>query len=107
VIEHGPPQPQMQPYPAGGPQFETIPSGELIPQPVAVGSAGNALPPQQVEQLLGPAPGAGRRVQQLHTNKDDESPTKPMQRDQPKVGRNEMCPCGSGKKFKRCHGAAA
>ena len=20
------------------------------------------------------------------------------------VGRNEMCPCGSGKKFKRCHG---
>jgi preprotein translocase subunit SecA len=24
-----------------------------------------------------------------------------------KVGRNELCPCGSGKKFKRCHGAAA
>ena len=32
---------------------------------------------------------------------------KPVQRDQPKVGRNELCPCGSGKKFKRCHGAAA
>ena len=70
-------------------------------------AAGNALPPQQVEQLLGPMPGAGRRVQQFHTNKDDESPAKPMQRDQPKVGRNEMCPCGSGKKYKRCHGAAA
>ncbi|MFL5024936.1 MAG: SEC-C metal-binding domain-containing protein, partial [Microvirga sp.] len=25
-------------------------------------------------------------------------------RDQPKVGRNEPCPCGSGKKFKHCHG---
>jgi hypothetical protein len=25
---------------------------------------------------------------------------------QPKVGRNEPCPCGSGKKFKKCHGAA-
>ena len=24
----------------------------------------------------------------------------------PKVGRNEPCPCGSGKKYKRCHGAA-
>ena len=24
-----------------------------------------------------------------------------------KVGRNEPCPCGSGKKYKRCHGAAA
>jgi uncharacterized protein YecA (UPF0149 family) len=22
-----------------------------------------------------------------------------------KVGRNEACPCGSGKKYKRCHGA--
>jgi len=22
----------------------------------------------------------------------------------PKVGRNELCPCGSGKKFKHCHG---
>jgi preprotein translocase subunit SecA len=26
-------------------------------------------------------------------------------RDQPKVGRNEPCPCGSGKKYKKCHGA--
>ena len=25
--------------------------------------------------------------------------------DQPKVGRNDACPCGSGKKYKRCHGA--
>ncbi|NVK44246.1 MAG: preprotein translocase subunit SecA [Oceanospirillaceae bacterium] len=25
-------------------------------------------------------------------------------RDQPKVGRNDPCPCGSGKKFKHCHG---
>ncbi|WP_372739052.1 preprotein translocase subunit SecA [Neptunomonas sp.] len=25
-------------------------------------------------------------------------------RDQPKVGRNEPCPCGSGKKYKQCHG---
>jgi preprotein translocase subunit SecA len=29
---------------------------------------------------------------------------KPVTRDQPKVGRNEPCPCGSGKKFKHCHG---
>jgi preprotein translocase subunit SecA len=25
-------------------------------------------------------------------------------RDEPKVGRNDPCPCGSGKKFKQCHG---
>jgi len=29
----------------------------------------------------------------------------PIQRDQPKVGRNELCPCGSGKKFKQCCGS--
>ena len=27
-----------------------------------------------------------------------------MVRTHPKVGRNEPCPCGSGKKFKKCHG---
>lgn len=28
----------------------------------------------------------------------------PFVREQPKVGRNDPCPCGSGKKFKQCHG---
>jgi preprotein translocase subunit SecA len=32
------------------------------------------------------------------------APTQPVRRDMPKVGRNEPCPCGSGKKFKNCHG---
>ena len=31
----------------------------------------------------------------------------PMTRDGRKVGRNEPCPCGSGKKFKQCHGQIA
>lgn len=30
---------------------------------------------------------------------------KPVVRDEPKVGRNSPCPCGSGKKFKKCCGA--
>ena len=29
----------------------------------------------------------------------------PVTRTQPKVGRNDPCPCGSGKKYKQCHGA--
>jgi preprotein translocase subunit SecA len=29
-----------------------------------------------------------------------------VKRDEPKVGRNDPCPCGSGKKYKKCHGAA-
>jgi len=31
--------------------------------------------------------------------------TQPFVRDQKKIGRNEPCPCGSGKKYKKCHGA--
>ncbi len=36
-----------------------------------------------------------------------ELPEKPttVVRDAPKVGRNDPCPCGSGKKYKQCHGA--
>ncbi len=30
---------------------------------------------------------------------------KQVRRDEPKVGRNDPCPCGSGKKYKKCHGA--
>ncbi len=32
-------------------------------------------------------------------------PAVTIRRETPKVGRNEPCPCGSGKKFKNCHGA--
>jgi preprotein translocase subunit SecA len=30
--------------------------------------------------------------------------TEPIRRVEPKIGRNDLCPCGSGKKFKACHG---
>jgi preprotein translocase subunit SecA len=32
---------------------------------------------------------------------------KPIVRESPKVGRNDPCPCGSGRKYKKCHGANA
>jgi preprotein translocase subunit SecA len=41
-----------------------------------------------------------QRVEPLRTG----GPVAPASSD--KVGRNDPCPCGSGKKFKRCHGAA-
>ena len=31
-------------------------------------------------------------------------PTVTIRRETPKVGRNDPCPCGSGKKYKQCHG---
>ncbi len=50
-----------------------------------------------------------RQRKLLETRNPDEigekGPTKPVVRSSPKVGRNDPCPCGSGKKYKKCHGA--
>jgi preprotein translocase subunit SecA len=35
----------------------------------------------------------------------DDAPVKTVRRDEPKIGRNDPCWCGSGKKYKKCHGA--
>jgi len=37
----------------------------------------------------------------------DQTPVQQVRREGGKVGRNDPCPCGSGKKYKKCHGAAA
>jgi len=36
-----------------------------------------------------------------------ENASQPFVRDGKKVGRNDPCPCGSGKKYKQCHGKLA
>jgi uncharacterized protein len=36
---------------------------------------------------------------------DLSRPRRPTSRAAPKVGRNDPCPCGSGRKYKQCHGA--
>ena len=50
----------------------------------------------QVDGMTGEAEG------QSHNIKEQ---SQPIEREGRKVGRNEPCPCGSGKKFKQCHGA--
>ena len=37
----------------------------------------------------------------------DSAAVEQIRRSEPKVGRNDPCPCGSGKKFKQCHGKLA
>ncbi|MDP2811072.1 MAG: preprotein translocase subunit SecA [Rhodocyclaceae bacterium] len=49
-------------------------------------------------------------VQYHHADYDEalgsaeEKSAQPVQRATPKIGRNDSCPCGSGKKYKHCHG---
>ena len=49
---------------------------------------------------LGPGQGVDTRTADDHTGRV----VQPFVRDTPKVGRNDPCPCGSGKKHKQCHG---
>jgi len=43
-------------------------------------------------------------VSAMERDNDVEEEHTPFVRDERKVGRNEACPCGSGKKYKQCHG---
>ena len=92
---------------AAQPAFEALPNGSLAP---ALADTAPARPqearldPEYAQKLLGPVPGEQKRA--LHTNLGNDEPKKPARGDT-KVGRNEICPCGSGKKFKRCHGVTA
>lgn len=54
---------------------------------------------EQVEEMQPKA----QAMQFLHGNQE-EAPAAPATRTDEKVGRNDPCPCGSGKKFKKCHG---
>jgi preprotein translocase subunit SecA len=64
-----------------------------------LGAAGEIPPPQQGAPQGLPPPGARQPPRQL----PPQAPQQPV-RSAPKVGRNQPCPCGSGKKFKNCHG---
>jgi preprotein translocase subunit SecA len=48
----------------------------------------------------------GDLLSQAHSNTQDQTKTQPVKVEK-KVGRNDPCPCGSGKKYKQCHGKGA
>ncbi|MEJ2041340.1 MAG: SEC-C metal-binding domain-containing protein, partial [Desulfosarcinaceae bacterium] len=57
--------------------------------------------PERIEEIHKP-----KEQQLFFSGGGDEAPKKkkPMRRQDAKVGRNDPCPCGSGKKYKKCCG---
>jgi preprotein translocase subunit SecA len=54
------------------------------------------------------APGGSGEMQEAADRvQGDATKVKQIVREAPKVGRNDLCPCGSGKKYKKCCGANA
>ncbi len=60
---------------------------------------------QEDAQRIEPRPMPQRQVVMSHGGAAIQSQPAQLKREAPKVGRNDVCPCGSGKKFKKCHGA--
>ena len=50
------------------------------------------------------AQASGLQGEASKSPENEEATPQTYTREQPKVGRNEPCPCGSGKKYKQCHG---
>jgi preprotein translocase subunit SecA len=83
------------------PMITNNPAAEAVPA-----FAGGARATAAAPALAGPIRGQGRGAPQpARTGGDDVIKT--VKREEPKVGRNDPCPCGSGKKYKKCHGQAA
>jgi preprotein translocase subunit SecA len=59
---------------------------------------------EAVESLESQQEQEARKVTEHRGEGEESQKTAPIKRDESKVGRNDPCPCGSGKKYKKCHG---
>jgi preprotein translocase subunit SecA len=74
------------------------------PPRITLSSPATSPPPSPFGAFAGGTPAQGDGPPRpARTGGDDV--VRQVKRDEPKVGRNDPCPCGSGKKYKKCHGA--
>jgi len=92
---------RLRPVIDGGAPAEARPAARRRPAP-ALTTASRPAASAFAGAARGAAPGGPPRP--ARTGGDD-APIRTVRREEPKVGRNDPCPCGSGKKYKKCHGA--
>ena len=76
-------------------RVQVIEAGNAQKEDVAPSVGGGALQHQQR---------GGQAMPSAAPKETKEAPKVPIKREAPKVGRNDPCPCGSGKKYKNCCG---
>jgi preprotein translocase subunit SecA len=102
------PGPEAGAVGAPGRPSPTRPAPRRSQQPLTLSAGGDG------SEVVGALAGAGARASRqsggpfaprpARTGGDDV--VKTVRHEGPKVGRNDPCPCGSGKKYKKCHGAS-
>jgi preprotein translocase SecA subunit len=88
-------------------QVQTEPARGAVRRPMAVGAGGEAPMPDAIADLERRRARQGARLRlSKGPEAGEDAPRQTTVRNEgPKVGRNAPCPCGSGKKYKKCHGA--
>jgi preprotein translocase subunit SecA len=105
LAEGGPDEPLAAPVPVPARRAQPSrmmtnnPGAETVPAFAAARTSASA---SATAEPIPSGPGGPRPAR---TGGDDVIKT--VRREEPKVGRNDPCPCGSGRKYKKCHGAAA
>ncbi len=90
-----------------GDDFHIVVQQQGAPPPPQTGLTEGPSQPAPSTAMPLPEAAALRRFDQLHSNRDESAGGPAPVRKGEKVGRNDPCPCGSGKKYKKCHGVAA
>ncbi len=102
-IEKPPEQGELEPAatgPNGGPNGDGLSyEHESVAGSDAIRAAGAAEAPRAAGRVRRPRPGAGGGAATT------VSTGQRVVAEEDRVGRNDPCPCGSGKKYKKCHGA--
>ena len=110
--------PMRGPSPVAGAMASDAPDAPAAAEPAArpaspapradggTDAAAQRSPQVNAALALGVAPGAAvrqPRIEEMQTNRGEET-KKPQAVATEVIGRNDPCPCGSGKKYKKCHG---
>jgi preprotein translocase subunit SecA len=85
-----------------GPEAPAPNGSALRPRPAPVPGAAPTTPPRRLGGVDMPV--SEEETDAAPASNEVQLPRVTVRRETPKVGRNDPCPCGSGKKYKHCHG---
>jgi preprotein translocase subunit SecA len=90
-------------------QQNAVASAEAAAESAVGGNAPGPAPmPREIVEAEKRRQQAQTRMRLVHGNTPSEpEKVETVKRDGDKIGRNDPCPCGSGKKYKKCHGQAS
>ena len=96
-------EPEPEPRAAGAPVRRRGPGAAV--RAAAGGRAATAAAAAAGVAPAGRSRRARRAMESATARPRDENPATVVKADREKIGRNDPCWCGSGKKYKKCHGA--